>query len=933
MRDTATPRMEDEALRTPIDAYLEEARRRHGLERSPVADDLTFAKRVAHGLLGLPLSKADLQMLEQDPSPNRHQRFIDRTLASPRYGERWGRHWLDVARYSDTKGYTYAGEEPNFVHAWLYRDWVIDAFNADLPYDEFILRQLAADRLLTSGAGAPSDLAAMGFLTLGRRFIGVEQDIIDDRIDVVTRGFLGLTAACARCHDHKYDPIPTADYYALYGVFKSSAKRLVPLAQCRDAELAKRREKLSGEFNRLAEEMAALYLERLEDYLLATLDISQTPKPEFSEILGRDDLIPAQVRRWHEFLSQNSLLEDPVFGPWKALQALPRETFARDAGETLSGLAQANPLVVTALEAAPLSGMEDVASRYAGLLREAAARDEPGPWAQLRAVVDGPPIAIGTGVHVHAVEWLFSTDDKHKLKELQAAVDRQINALGRQSPHAVILEDLPRPQNARILLRGDYASPGDEVPRGFLRAVMGREQHFTEGSGRLQMARLIADASNPLTARVMVNRLWHHHFGAGLVRTTSDFGRRCQPPSHPELLDFLASRLIEHQWSLKWVHRLIASSLLYRQASAAPDQRDPENRFFAHHPRRRLDFEAMRDALLTASGELDLTPGGQPGKLLARRTSLRRSVYGKIDRQFLPKPLQVFDFANPELHSPRRSETMVPQQALFFLNSPFVRLRAKALAQRCQRIAGADTDARIRQLFHLVYQREPTTLEREQSRAFIATALAEDASPQTGPVVNPWRYGYGTWDAAAQHVESFRELPHFTGKEWRGGAKLPNAQLGWLQLTAEGGHPGNTLQHAAVRRWVSPLAGVISIRGAVRLVEGCGDGVRVVVASSRSGLLGQWQVTHERQTPVEIGEVEVQHDEVIDFIVDHGPGGNHLCDGFLWAPILQEHGEETAPGWNAKEQFRGPPEDEAPLTAWQRFAQALLFSNEFTFVD
>ncbi len=726
------PARHDDVASNAVDAFVNARLEAAGLKRSAAADDRTFMRRTYLNVIGLLPTFEEVQAFETSSHPNKHERLIDRLLASSPYGERWARHWLDVARYSDTKGYAYAGEEFNFVHAWLYRDWVVDALNADLSYDDFVVKQLAADRLVATGQAQKKDLAAMGFLTLGRRFLGVEPDIIDDRIDVVTRGLLGLTVACARCHDHKFDPVPTSDYYALYSIFKSSSKALTPVRSCADPELAKRRKKLEETLRKASDESIDRFIDRLEEYLIAALDLSKVPKPDFSEIIGAHTLNPAQVRRWYEFLSQEARRDDPVFAPWKALaeeQSLTPGSVAKVLGR-LNGV---NRVVIDAIEEAAPLNMEDVARCYARVLKEAHSQQHQGEdWKALTKVLrgEGSPIAIPQG-HVHAVEWLFHTDVKRDLNAKQAELERRILALGKAAPHAVILKDRPVPIHSAIFNRGDYASQGAEAPRRFLTVL----NHVAKPikphtSGRLSMARAIVDPDNPLTARVIVNRLWHHHFGIGLVRTTSDFGLRSESPSHPDLLDYLASELVHHGWSLKSIHRAILTSSLYQRATKPEaDPSDPENRLLSFFPSQRLAFETMRDALLQASGELEQEMGGPPKTLFGEKASPRRALYGKIDRQFLPKSLQVFDFPNPEMHSPRRAETSVPQQALFFLNSPFIQARARALAARvAAEIPENDLDARVRRLYEIVYQRPPTASQMYENRAFLVEGKQKDTA-------------------------------------------------------------------------------------------------------------------------------------------------------------------------------------------------------------
>jgi hypothetical protein len=581
-------------VQTPVDAFILAELEKHGLALAAPVDKRTLLRRVTFDLIGLPPTAEEIEAFAADPAADAFARVIDRLLASPHYGERWGRYWLDVARYADTKGYVFT-DERRFAYSYTYRDYVIKAFNDDLPFDQFIVEQLAADRLFASAkaAGKTTDgkpLAAMGFLTLGRRFLNNQHDIIDDRIDVTMRGLLGLTVACARCHDHKYDPIPSKDYYGLYGVFNSSVEpKELPL---------------------LAEP------ERTPEYLA------------FEKELQTREQVVSDYRDKH-----------------KAELAAGNRKF----------------------------------------------RDE--------------------------------------LKALQKKVDEWKVSSPAAPPRAMILEDLPQPREPHIFLRGNPSTLGAQVPRQFLHVLAGdKRQPFKDGSGRLELARAIASRDNPLTARVIVNRVWMHHFGRGLVRTPSDFGLRSDPPTHPALLDYLATRFMEDGWSIKKLHKLILLSSVYQQSSNATadaERIDPENKLLSHMNRRRLDFEAMRDSLLFVSGQLDVKMGGRAVEMFEGKMSLRKSVYGFIDRQNLPGLLRTFDFANPDASSPFRYETTVPQQALFLMNSPFVIDQASHLVKRPQVAAAGKAAGKVRAFYRLVFGRLPRAEELALGLRFLEASAGE----------------------------------------------------------------------------------------------------------------------------------------------------------------------------------------------------------------
>lgn len=708
---------------TAIDHFILSKLEQAGLSPSAPADRRTWLRRAYFDVIGLPPTFSEVQAFEQDTRPEAFAIVVERLLASPHYGERWARHWLDVARYADTKGYVFQ-EDRNYPQAYTYRDWVVRALNEDLPYDQFLVKQIAADQVVTEAN--QGDLAAMGFLTLGRRFLNNINDIIDDRIDVVMRGTMGLTVNCARCHDHKYDPIPTQDYYSLYGVF----------------------------------------------------DSSQEPK-----------------------------------------------------------------------------------------------------------------------------------DGAYPLR----------------------LVDAPQPHNVQVFIRGNSGNRGVEAPRRFLLAIAGEQRkNFEKGSGRLELAQAIVSPDNPLTARVLVNRVWGHYFGTGLVLTPSDFGLRSSPPTHPELLDHLAHSLLTSGWSIKQLHRQILLSATYRQSSAsrpAAEAVDPENQLVWKVNRRRLEFEGLRDNLLAVAGELEPVIGGPAVQLEASPFPRRRTLYGFIDRQNLPGVFRTFDLASPDVHTPQRFTTTVPQQALYLLNSPFLMDTLGRLVTRPDVQNSSQTADRIRVLYRAIYSREPTSQELELGQVFVQSAL-QDQSVLTA-AQSAWEYGYGEYDPEAKHLKSFQPFPRWTGQAWQGGDMLPDPQIGWASIHARGGHPGNDLQHAIIRRWHAPREGLVTIRGKVKHGTEEGDGVLCRIISQRDGTVGEW-AAHKGNANTNVS-VTVKPGEYIDFYTDCRTGPNH--DSFEWTCKLEMpagmSGERNL--WTTQSDFQGP--QRPMLTGWERYIQVLLMANEFVFVD
>ena len=737
-------------VQNEVDRFVLAKLENAGLTHAPPADRRTLYRRASFDLLGLPPDPAKSVAFAADSrtTPDAFRAVVDEMLASPRYGERWGRYWLDLARYADNKGYVFF-EEQTYPWGYAYRDWVIKSLNEDLPYDQFLVAQLAADQL--PAVERDRHLAALGFITIGGHFVNNVHDIFDDRIDVVSRGLLGLTATCARCHDHKFDPIPQADYYALYGVFRSSQEPMV-LPRLADFLRAKHAELVASGQNRLAEYV-----------LLAHASRDQPSTEDFMLLIPEGDLHPTIVQRYWLHLQKTKRTNDRVWRVWHALAAIPESEFAARAPEILAslkvtpaGVPPTHPLVLQALAEPPPQTLKEAAERFGKLLldvetrwrdltKQASAGLAPLPTAlpdpleeELRLVFHGPdapanmPLTTGWGVLTLLPDRAAQAQYQKLLKELENWMIRAPLA----PPRAMALEDDPQPYEPRVFLRGNPNRAGDLVPRRFFEVLSEQPTPFQKGSGRLELAQAIASPTNPLTARVFVNRVWLNHFGAGLARTPSDFGVRSEPPSHPELLDWLAASFMEQGWSVKQLHRTIMNSATYQQSStpappdggANPMTVDSENRLLWRMNRRRLDFEGLRDSLLWASGTLDLTVGGPSVNLLAG--SPRRTVYGFIDRLALPGLLRTFDFPSPDNSSPGRDNTTVAPQALYLMNGPFAQDCARKLAARPEIATRPELSNRVEALFRLLFARNATAEEQAFAREFFGDDPAIQASEE-----------------------------------------------------------------------------------------------------------------------------------------------------------------------------------------------------------
>ena len=765
-------------VKNPVDSFVLAKLEANGMAPNPAATREALIRRVTYDLTGLPPTPQEMAAFVADPAPNAWEKVVDRLLASPQYGERWGRHWLDTARYSDTTGGAKKIQEDyRYAHAWTYRDYVIQAFNADKPYNQFVVEQIAADRLPGIGADDPR-LAAVGFLTVGERFQN-KNDIINDRIDVVSKGFLGLTVTCARCHDHMFDPIPTEDYYALHGIFASTfepkEKPLIgkPADDEKYRDFMTKEAALEQENRDTYYDLVGGYLsdfrEHAKDYLLA----SMWTEPRFLE--------PEEIKERGQYIREHDLdenivrlvtgrarnLRDPIFGPWSQFLDLPVENFSEGAKDVIARLGQTttrdrkpmNTIIVKLFQASPMpTTIDDVAAIYGKLFQAI----EPHAVALMKqAAAAKEPDQATAGLQPEAVQLVeFPTSvlpaselDAGKLREaLQKMPDKKkkkqgnrifafsaINELELTHPgapaRAMVLEDNASPRNSPVLIRGQAENRGDIVPRRFLEILTygGKPQPFKEGSGRLELAQCIS--AHPLTARVAMNRMWMYHFGDGIVPTPDDLGVQSEKPSHPELLEWLAGQFMHQGWSLKHMHKLVLMSATYQQSAATrPDyeQRDPGNRMLWRANIRRLDFEAIRDSLIAFTGKLDKQIGGKPINLTEEPYSYRRSVYGYIDRGNLPELMSQFDFSDPDMPNSKRPTSIVPQQALFLMNSPMAVDVARRVTQRPEFLAAADDTARLKALYAILFQRGPSATEAEMAKDFLAQNAADttNATPE-----------------------------------------------------------------------------------------------------------------------------------------------------------------------------------------------------------
>jgi hypothetical protein len=770
-----------------IDAKLAEAK----LASAPPADPRTLIRRISYDLIGLPPSAAEVEAFVKDHSTNALTKLIERLLASPQYGVQWGRHWLDVVRYADTAG---ENTDRPLVHAWRYRNWVFDAFNRDLRYDDFVRAQLAGDLLYdkTDTKQRAEGIVATGYLAIARRFgHDIEKDMHltqEDVIDTLGKNFLGLTTGCARCHDHKYDPITAEDYYALYGIFSSTRfafpgcepkgqpRDMVPLIPQAEADAQmnvwkEKTAKLDAAKKKIAQSTvpeggSVPFEARLRVRKGEVVQLAVLPNGSHGADSTLVEWLITEVEGAKRLWSVAELVPNLLSGnphpshdgaAWCFLETTAAPVFLTRQHQSFEGNHALNgwnleslPMVFVNSADQPITAWTATYPAKSFFVHPDNNRPVAVAWI---SPLDGEITLSGRVADAHPVGGDgVAFELKHIAVPEYGPALAQLGANVKPTaepeppmpviPVAYAVVDAA-PQNTRLQQRGDPEKLGAEVPRRWLSILGGDQVPADAGSGRKELGEWIV--KSPLAARVMVNRIWEWHFGKGLVRSSNDFGARGEKPTHPELLDWLAAKFVESGFSVKAMHRLILSSTAYQRASAAPSAADPDNRLLAHFPRRRLTAEEMRDSLLTTSGQLDPTAAEahpfpaeatwaftQHGPFNAVYETNKRSAYLMVQRQRRHPFLSLFDGADPNATTAARQTSTVPTQALYFINDPFFHAQADALSKKL--IALPNDDNRITEVWRILFQRQPNAAETQRTKSFLASYPAEPADKWTAQV-------------------------------------------------------------------------------------------------------------------------------------------------------------------------------------------------------
>jgi hypothetical protein len=777
LKDPAIPAVKEKSwAKTNIDHFVLAKLEAKGMKPVAAADRRALIRRVTLDLIGLPPTPEEVDAFVSDKSPNAYEKVVDRLLASPRYGERWGRHWLDVARYAEDD---VRGLDPKdrgympFSGAYVFRDWVIQAFNDDMPYGNFIKAQLAGDLL----DGQPRDKAVAGTAILGQGPWWWDQaepvqgraDERNERIDMVTRGMLGLTVACARCHDHKYDPISQKDYYSLAAVFINTTYHEYPATSPAEMAVWEKQQKVIDDkeefLDEFLEKQSELYAQMLAEktskYMVAAGQVTGEPKKMLAEAAVDQKVDPEMLDRWIKFLAKPpkhySYLRD-----WQDLVkcggTLEQAQFLADYFQNL--------VLSLAKDAATLKEENDIIKAKAGVRKKPRRDSYPNEFETNDQFCPGCDLELKTMpieptnlyLDVYRADqdsesdqrpdpgllslrdWALERHFSAETAEHVAALRAEIEALKKaQAPYPFLhgATDTKTMQEMHVNVRGNPHTLGDPVPERFLSVLSPPDpKPFSKGSGRLELADAIV--ASPIAARVMVNRVWRWHFGSGIVETPDNFGKMGDPPSNPELIEYLASSFVKNGMSIKKLHREILLSSTYQlstESSPENAEKDGANRLYWHANRQRLDAEAIRDSLLFVSGALDLKKTGGPSTDFAD-DNYRRTVFCKISRYRLDNFLQVFDYPNPSFTAEQRFTTNVPLQRLYFMNSSFVYKQAETFAKRVY--DEANDNARIQKAYRILFGRAPSEAETKAGLDFLQAHPETPGEQVAGQATTAW---------------------------------------------------------------------------------------------------------------------------------------------------------------------------------------------------
>lgn len=830
-------------VRTAIDALLLQDMPA-GLGFSADADRETLIRRVYFDLIGLPPSTDELSRWRDLKDENWYEQLVDSLLDSGHYGERWGRHWLDVAGYADSEGQTVQDAERPW--AWKYRDYVVRSLNNNKPFDRFIVEQLAGDELAGTRQGDWTTeqvelLTATGFLRMAADGTGAGDNspearnkVIADTVKIVSSSLLGSSVGCAQCHNHRYDPISQLDYYALRSVFEPAfdwQNWRVP----NDRRISLYTEANRAEANAIEEEAKK---------------VTEQKNAKQAEFMAQ--ALEKELTKYEEPLREQ-------------------------------------------LQAAYKTAEKERTPEQVQLLKQY------------------PSVNISPGVL-----YQYLPDAAEQLKKLDAEI-AEIRARKPVEEFVQALTERPgRIPDTHLFHRGDHQQPKQKVlpsdltiaaDEGGLPLIAEKDSNLPTSGRRLAYAKWLTNGKHPLVARVIVNRMWLHHFGQAIVATPSEFGKLGTAPTHPQLLDWLADEFVSSGWNLKQLHRLILQSKAWRQSSFRDPVKvaiDAENHYYWHKSIQRLDAEILRDRMLFVSATLDRQLGGPPvaikedetGQVIVDGQQKRRTVYIRVRRSQPVAMLQSFDAPVMDVNCERRPVSTVATQSLILLNGEFTLQQSELIADR---------------------------IIRESTSYSVAPIASLPDLPN--PVRNAWSFGYGLVDDDSGLVKEFNDLPHWTGSEWQGSDKRPDPNIGWVILGPKGGHTGG--KYAAIRRWTAHSDCQVRLVGFIKHESPAGDGVQARIISNRQGTIGKWLV-HNSSAETKSDGLNVVAGETIDMVTDCITNEN--SDSFSWTVQIFVKTQDSETVRDSSVDFHGPlpVDDYSQLPGQVRLAWQTIYSRQPT---
>jgi len=958
---TKPPTINNGWVENDIDKFILSKQNEVKLKPSLMADKHTTIRRLYYNLIGLPPTEEQIELFINDKSSNAYEKLVDKLLNSPQYGEKWARTWLDTSRYSDTTGTVNANRETRYTYSWTYRNYVIDAFNNDKPFNEFIIEQIAADKLTNI---PKSNLAALGFITLGKDS-GNQNDTIDDRIDVVTKGFMATTMVCARCHDHKFDPFTMKDYYALHGIFNNSLipedkdkPLLITIVETPEyKDYLQKRTQIEVEIDNFINTRFTNAMSDFKtntgkwmygNYLLQSVVASNR-----NDFIRTNTLNPRMMQKWGEsirlqvsvgrrsdgkMVDRTDRVTHPVFYPYAHLFNTPQTNFVSKYQEMLKTNSHLiDPYLLGKFKNSSVRNMYDLTLAYQSALLYLDKVSTNMLTPDMLKFKDSI-YSQGGPLSMNRLNFQKSYGDNGMTMRYDNELRQQRGRLVTHElthpatpPRAMALSDRDKPSNSPIFIKGDASKRGEVVPRRFVEIFKDvSSQNFTNGSGRLELAQAIANPKNPLTARVIVNRVWQSHFGVGFVNTPDDFGLQTPKPLHYDLHNYLSTWFMENGWSIKKLNKLIVMSSTYRQDSLPEAKKltiDPYNQYYWRMNLQRIKFEELRDTILYIGGSLNTNRQLQSIDLVTINNDGYadiRSIYGLIDRGRLPEVFTTFDFATPEMTTGKRFNTTVPKQALFLMNNPMVIEQVRNLVNRPEFIGKMSEEEKVKMLYNICYQRNPNDLEIKVAKRFITEAKQQDR----GDYRREYNWSYGVKTSIGGELNEFKYFYNGKYKTIDSKVKMTNPPY----LSVDKGMPINYMGSYTVRRWTCSAEGEYQIQNLVKLIKPNYDGINYVVVVNGKV---HTQNNVKQQYQQNIDKLSFKVGDVVDFMISCNKnivGDEYTIDISI---VQVKDMDSLIPlTWNSKKDFKGPVRDiDKELNSWERYAHILLMSNEMIFIN